>query len=242
MPIVDAEIRVSQVNLDREALRDGSSGGLSTGYIPDTVIEITIPKPPELPDDPPGDPVVVPPSVTVLTGPNLNTGSLPAAEPAVSVWVGTDPGSTVDPSTVDMTAILDDLDGIVAANMTLASRSVVPENHGVHLATWEMDAAPTDGEAMVLVFGPEDCGDAARKKFFRGLRLFGEGTARVLVFIDGLPVRETTLSMVEDAPHSRLVYLPRGTKGYKLIALVAVGGPLEEVQVLFDPIGTLEGA
>lgn len=240
-PLVSAEVKVSQENLDLEALKQGTSQGLSTGYIPEVVREITIVRPPEIPDDPDPDPVVVPPN-TVLDPAMLNTGTLPAAEPEVAVWGGGTPEvPTIDPSQVDTAVVLDDLDGVSAANLAIAVRATPPQTHGVHLTTWEMDVAATGGEVMFLLLGPEDCGDGARKKFFRGIRLFGEGTARAVVFVDGQQVKEATLSMIEDAPHSRLLYLPRGTKGYKLMAFLAISGPLEEAQVLFDPLGTLEG-
>jgi hypothetical protein len=134
--------------------------------------------------------------------------------------------------------------GIQDANKALTVRAavspLVPAYDPI-VMRWTPDEMPTTEESLVIVIGPDFCGYETEKKWFRGLRAFGIGQVRVMVFVDGTLIDEKLIQVIDDAAHSRLFYLPRGTKGYQIVALVAgIGGELSNVEILFDPCGSME--
>ena len=127
-----------------------------------------------------------------------------------------------------------------AANEALSARPELENLGEVKIVRWNPDASPSVSARLTIVIGPDACGMENRKKLFRACRIFGTGEARVLVFVDGGFVKEEVLEAVEDPEKSRLLWLPRGTNGYRILAVVSHGGLLESFDFLWDPIGEIQ--
>jgi len=124
------------------------------------------------------------------------------------------------------------------ANAALTVRATpFVSNDTTYIVPWQPDEEPAPYECFQVFFGPEACGDKTRKKFFRGLRFFGSGAGHVMVFVDGVLVCDKVMDLDETPEHSRLVYLPRGTSGFAISALITMVGTLDGgIELLFDPI------
>lgn len=135
-------------------------------------------------------------------------------------------------------------EGIQDANKALTVRAAVSPavpTYDPIVVRWTPDEIPTADESLVAVIGPDFCGSETEKKWFRGILAFGVGQARIVVFVDGELIDEKLIQIIDDASHSRLFWLPRGTKGYQIVALVAgIGGEMSNAEILFDPCGSME--
>ena len=127
-----------------------------------------------------------------------------------------------------------------AANAALTARPTLESQGEVKIVRWNPEASPSATARLTVVIGPDDCGMENRKKLFRACRIFGTGHAKVLVFVDGGLVKEDDLEAVEDAEKGRLLWLPRGTTGYRILAVVAHGGLLESFDFHWDPLGEIQ--
>lgn len=130
-----------------------------------------------------------------------------------------------------------------AANLALTSRNPLPARGPVQIVTWVPNSAiepPTfdstgvltsAGDSFVAILGPDFCGDESIHKFFESISIYGQGLGYLMVFVDGVFIKEATVDLIEDAIHSRLLNLPRGTKGYSILIILCLQGLLEDMTV-----------
>lgn len=129
---------------------------------------------------------------------------------------------------------------IDAANAAISARPSLEPQGEAKIVRWNPDATPSASARLAIIIGPDACGMENRKKLFRACRIFGTGEARVLVFVDGGFVKEAVIEAEENAEKGRLVWLPRGTTGYRILAVVSHSGLLESFDFHWDPLGEIQ--
>jgi len=126
------------------------------------------------------------------------------------------------------------------ANMTLAGRQPSLGVRQTILAPWTPMGEEDASDSFILVMGPDDLESESVRKFFRGIQVFGTGTAYAVAFVDGEFVKEGQLTLSKTATHTNLFWLPRGTNGFEVMVILCVTGRLENIKTMVDGSDNLE--
>ena len=126
------------------------------------------------------------------------------------------------------------------ANKTLSIRVPSANAKQTILAPWTPMGGEDSTDTLILVMGPDDLDQESVRKFFRGIQVFGTGTAHIIAFVDGVFVKEGSLSLVNGPTHPNLFWLPRGTNGFEVMVILCMTGRLENLKVMADGSDNLE--
>lgn len=129
---------------------------------------------------------------------------------------------------------------VKTANLGLKSTVTSPVSDQIYLCRWSPSRRQNSDDAFVVVIGPDDMGSEGVKKFFRGLKVSGTGHGHIIVFVDGVFVKEGDIDLGDAPTHPNLFWLPRGTNGFEAIGILSLAGTLENICFFSDGSDNLE--